>query len=77
MSGLLPDGSYDAIVVDATAEPSADPPVVHLVLTLLDGEHKGDVVDVAATGVTADELDLLATPATLHVEAGHPRVTFD
>jgi len=72
---VLPDGSYDAIVVDAAA---ADPrPGLTVELTLIAGEHKGEVIAITADGWEADEIDLLGLPVTLTVEAGQPRVTID
>ena len=69
---MLPDGSYDVVVIDAEEGP--EPGSVALELTLLDGEHKGDLVRVTATGIDRDPLDLLAVPATLVVSGGSPRV---
>jgi hypothetical protein len=72
---VLPDGTYDAIVVDAAA---ADPgPGTVVELTLIAGEHKGEVVAVTAEGWDGDELDLLGVPATLTVEDGRPRLALD
>ena len=69
----LPDGRYDVLVVDATAE--ANDFVIEL--TILAGDHKGDVVGVRATGLDVDELELLGMPGTLHVENGVPRFVID
>lgn len=66
---MLADGSYDAIVVDAT---SAEGDVIVVELTVLSGIHKGEMVSVHATGLQRDPLDLLATPATLTVTNGTP-----
>ena len=71
---MLPDGTYDVFIVDATA--LADD-VVALSLTVLSGPSKGEVVDVRAAGLGRDELDLLGLPATLVVENGAPRVVVD
>lgn len=65
----LADGRYDVLVVDATAD--ADEFVIEL--TILSGEHKGEVVGLRATGLDADELELLGLPGTLDVENGVPR----
>jgi hypothetical protein len=70
---VLPDGSYDAFVVDV----AVDSGVATLELTILGGEHKGEVVTVSARGISGDETDLLGMPATLVVENGTPRVTID
>jgi len=72
---VLPDGVYDAIVVDAgAAEPG---PGLTVQLTIIAGEHKGGVVAVTADGWPGDEIDLLGMPATLTVEAGEPKVSID
>ncbi len=71
---VLPDDTYDALVVDASA--LADGTIV-LDVTLLDGPHKGALVTVRATGLDADALDLLALPCTLVVTDGNPHVTLD
>ena len=72
---VLPDGTYDAIVIDA--DPADPGPGTDIELTLVSGEHKGEVVGVTADGFSGDELDLLGLPVTLTVEAGQPRVTID
>ena len=69
----LADGTYDAMVVDA--EQRADGRITCDV-TLLDGEHKGDVVSIVAD-LAVDPLDLLAMPATLTVTDGEPRLVID
>lgn len=71
---MLEDGDHDAIVVDADDAPGGDGAVV-LTLTLLTGEHKGRIVEVRATGLGRDALDLLAEPCTIHVVDGEPSVT--
>ena len=73
-SGPLPDGTYDAIVVDA--EPVGDGTAT-LELTVLAGPHKGQVV--ALTGPTGDHdaVDLLGVPATVTVADGRPRVRLE
>jgi len=75
---VIPDGTYDAFVIDA--EPGlADDGTghMHLDLTILSGEQKGNVVSVTATGLTGTELDLLGMPATLTVADGQPTVRID
>jgi hypothetical protein len=69
----LRDGSYDVVVVDATVDGDA----IVIEITILGGEHKGEVVGVRATGLDVDELDLLGLPGTLHVENGVPRFVVD
>ena len=63
--GVLPDGRYDVIVVDATE--------TRLELALLGGEHKGEVIALRTPGVEVeDPLALLGVPGTLTVEGGVP-----
>jgi hypothetical protein len=71
---VLPDGTYSALIVDAT---TADDGVLHVEVTVTTGEHKGDVVRLAGRFAGKDELDLLAVPATLVVSGGQPRLTLD
>lgn len=71
---MLPDGAYDVIVVDATADGEGG---LHLDVALLDGSHKGEVVSVLAVGLAVDELDALGTPGTLVVADGAPRITLE
>ena len=71
---MLPDGTYDALVVDAHADPDG---TLHLEVTLTAGAHKGEVVLLAGRFPGKDELDLLAAPATLVVSDGVPRLTLD
>lgn len=74
---MLPDGTYDAFIVDVTIDEGAGPDgqrVHHLELTLTDGEHKGEVLTVDAVGMRGEEWDLIGMPATLTVADGTPRV---
>lgn len=71
---MLPDGRYDVLVVDAHAD---DDGTLHLELTVTSGEHKGEVVPIRGALPGADEIDLLAAPATLVVSDGQPSVTLD
>lgn len=70
---MLEDGTYDGIVVDA--EPDGD--AVRLDVTILAGPHKGELVSVRAVGLATDPLDCLATPCTLTVSRGEPRIALD
>jgi hypothetical protein len=70
---VLPDGTYDAFVVDAAVANDQ----TTLELTIVAGEHKGEVLTVHANGLARDELDLLGLPATLTVEDGAPTVVID
>lgn len=67
---MLPDGTYPVIVVDAEGPDPAG--TFHVELTVLTGDHKGELVSVAATNLGIDALDLLAVPGTLVVANGEP-----
>jgi hypothetical protein len=71
---VLPDGRYDAFVVDATEQPDD---VIHMELTIVAGDHKGEVVEIAARGLGRSEIDLLGMPATITVSAGEPHLQLD
>jgi len=70
---VLEDGTYDALVFDADERDGA----VAVELTILAGEHKGEVVSVVSPDWTGDALDLLGIPATLTVVDGAPSVVFE
>ena len=72
-SPVLPDGSYDAFIVDV----SMGDDTTTLDLTILAGAHKGEVVKVSTSDLSGGEADLLGMPATLVVENGAPHVTVD
>lgn len=72
----LPDGTYDAFVVDADDDADrADR--MHLSVTILTGEHKGEVVELTARGLAGSSIDLIAMPATLTVVGGSPSLQID
>lgn len=70
----LPDGSYDAIVVDAE---EVDDDQVGLELTVLAGPEKGRMVELKGPRGTHDAIDLLGVPATITVIDGVPRVRLE
>ena len=70
----LADGSYDALVIDATEH---DDGSVAIELTIVAGTAKGEVVTLRATGLGSDPLDLLGVPATITVADGAPSVRFE
>ena len=75
---MIPDGTYDAFVVDAEPGVADDGTEhVHLDLTILSGEQKGNVVSVTATGLAGTVIDLMGMPATLTVADGRPVVRID
>ncbi len=67
---VLPDGTYDAIVVDAEEDEHG----VRMELTITVGTHKGDVVAVRSEGGTFDPVDVLGLPARVVVTDRTPRV---
>lgn len=70
----LPDGSYEALIVDIS--PPAEGPGARLELALLDEPYKGEVVMVRSPGLDPDDLDLLGRSARVTVVAGVPGVRF-
>lgn len=79
----LPDGTYDAFVVDVGAPDPGDRPdpgddaARTVEVVVLAGEHKGEVVAVRARGLVGSDLDLMGMPATLTVVNGNPTVAID
>jgi hypothetical protein len=71
---MLEDGTYDAVIVDAEER---DDGALHLELTIVAGDRKGDVVAVTARGLGRDALDVLGLPVTVTVEDGAPRVVVE
>jgi hypothetical protein len=71
---VLADGRYDVFVVDAAAD---GPSALRLEVTVLDGEHKGEVLSVRAEGLAVDELDALGMPGTLTVAGGEPSLVLE
>jgi len=73
-AGALPDGTYDALVIDAAEH---DDGSVSVDLTIVAGPSKGEVVTLLASGLEGDPLDLLGVPATIAVSDGSPSVRFE
>lgn len=69
---MLDDGTYEAIVFDADDDDDA----VTVELTIIAGDHKGEVISVRGA-FDGDALDLLGVPATVTVADGQPSVSFD
>lgn len=65
---MLADGVYDVFVVDAEEEAG----VIHLELTILAGDQKGEVVGLASPNLWGEPALLLGTPGTLTVTDGRP-----
>jgi hypothetical protein len=70
----LPDGSYDAIVVDAEEVGDDE---IGLELTVLAGPEKGRVVELKGPRGAHDAIDLLGIPATITVTDGTPQVRLE
>ena len=68
----LPDGTYEAMVVDIS--PTAEGPGARLELALLDGAHQGEVVMVRSPGLDPDDLSILGILGRVTVVAGVPGV---
>lgn len=76
--GALADGEYDVFVVDADEDPDPTVPgLLHLSLTVIAGDHKGEVVELSAAGLDRDPIDLIGMPGTLTVTAGVPQLRID
>lgn len=74
---MLADGTYDAFIVDATIEHTGTGRVTHLELTIVAGDHKGEVVSLSARNLKGGEFDLIGIPATITVTDGTPHVQID
>lgn len=70
----LPDGSYDAIVVDAE---ELDDDLVGIELTILAGPEKGRVLELKGPRGRHDAIELLGVPATITVTDGTPRLRLE
>ena len=71
---LLPDGTYDAIVVNAT---EVDAATTAIELTVLAGPQKGQVVELRGPRGAHDPIDLLGVPATITVADGRPKLRLE
>ena len=72
---VLPDGTYDVFVVEATSEGPGDR--LRLDVTIVAGEQKGEVVSVRAEGLGLSEIHALGSPGTLRVTGGEPTLTLE
>lgn len=71
---MLPDGTYDVFVVDATSDDDAG---ATLELALVSGEHKGDVVALRMQAGGRDPIGIIGLPGTLTVSEGRPSLRID
>ncbi len=74
---VLEDGTYDALGVRRRGHRGDRRRRVTVELTILAGDHKGEVVSLSSTDWSGDALDLLGIPATITVADGHPSVVFE
>ena len=74
-AAALPDGTYDSFILDTRTDD--DGAVIGVDLTIVSGAHKGEVLELAVSGLGHDDLDLLGMPATLTVADGVPRMQVD
>lgn len=75
---MLADGTYDVFIVDATPQEPGDRPTAWVLeLTVVAGEHKGEVLSIGASGLAATEIDLIGMPGTLTVADGRPTFAVD
>ena len=70
----LDDGIYDVIVIDASED---DDGAMKIELAISSGTRRGEVVTLNATNLGRSWSDVLASPATLTVTDGQPRLRFD
>ena len=70
MSGPLPDGRYDVMVVDADR---LDDDQCELTLAISTGGAKGEVFDIRMGGIDIDPIELLGLPGVVEVSDGVPR----
>lgn len=71
---VLADGSYDALVFDAEEAAGGG---ITVELTIVAGDHKGEVVSLHAADWSDDPIELLGVPATITVADGAPSVRFE
>jgi hypothetical protein len=74
VSVVLADGTYDVLVVDATA---TEVGALELDLTILAGPQRGEVVSMRAEGLAWDEVGVLGIPGTLVVRGGEPSLALE
>ena len=71
----LADGTYDALVVDASTR---DDGSIGVEITIVAGHSKGEVVSLRTVDLAdTDPLDLLGVPATLTVRDGAPSLQLE
>ena len=72
---LLADGTYDALVVDASTGEDGS---IRVEVTIVAGPAKGEVVSLRTVDLgDTDPLELLGVPATLTVRGGAPSLALE
>jgi len=79
---MIADGTYDVFIVDAAPlgdhpDPTRTTTGWSLELTILAGDHKGELVTLRADKLPGTEFDLIGMPGTLVVEHGEPSFRID
>ena len=72
----LPDGSYDAFVINADDLPG-EPVTTALELTITSGDFRSETLALTAPTRLGEPVDLIGMPATLTVADGTPSVRID
>lgn len=72
---FLPDGTFDVFVVDATRDDATG--ATSIELTVVAGEHKGELVTLKMAGGQRDPIELIGLPGTLTVAEGRPSLRID
>ena len=67
----LPDGRYDAFIIDAE---TIDENTMRVEIALLTGDDKGNIIALRGPHLADDPLSLLGLPGTLVVRDGAPRL---
>lgn len=74
----LPDGEYPVLVIDVESGlTDTGVAVSHLEVTVLSGDHKGDVVSLSAVGLAGTFIELIGMPGTVSVASDSLRFTLD
>jgi hypothetical protein len=73
----LPDGDYDAFVINADDLPTDGGPTTALELTITSGEHRSMTFALTAPVRLGEPVDLIGMPATITVRDGAPSVRID
>jgi len=73
----LPDGAYDAIVINADDLPTEGGTTTVIELTITSGAHRSLTFALTAPVRLGEPTDLIGMPATVTVTGGEPSVRID